>query len=224
MKFTDVPIPDRMRHLPLDPRGYPVPVIVMRDSVGNPLFAANAEEDRQRMFRDDRCHICGKRLDRGRWFVGGHLSACAVHGQFMDGGLHGECARYALKVCPYMAAPTYGRLVGPHQLKNHRSEAVILHDDTATNTRPEFFVALMAVAQQPSYATVHGFGHRRFVRLVRPRPGSVRRVELWRHGELITDPVALDTWRARIEASIEAIGDEMRPDVARAFRIHERTP
>lgn len=218
MKFTDVPIPDRMRHLPLDPRGYPVPVIVMRDRDGNPLFAANAEEDRQRMFREDRCHICGKRLDRGRWFVGGHLSACAAHGQFMDGGLHGDCAHYALKVCPYMAAPTYGRLVGPHQIKNHRSEAVILQDDTATNSRPELFVALMAVSQEPTYARVEGLGHRRFIRLIRPKPGSVRRVELWRHGEMITDPVELDQWRDRVADNIAAIGDDMRADVAAVFR------
>lgn len=213
-----VPIPDRMRHLPRDARGYPVPVIVMRDKSGKPIFAANAEEDRQRMFREDRCHICGGRLDRGRWFVGGQLSACAAHGHFMDGGLHGDCARYALKVCPYMAAPQYGRLVGPHQLRaSDRSEVVILHDDTATNTRPDIFVALMAVAQEPSYATVHGFGHRKFVRLVRPKLGSVRQVEVWRHGAMITDRATLDGLRERVAMEVAAVGDEMRADVSKGW-------
>lgn len=39
MSLTDVPIPPRMAHLPRDPRGYPIPVIVLVDDSGRPNFA-----------------------------------------------------------------------------------------------------------------------------------------------------------------------------------------
>jgi hypothetical protein len=142
-------IPARMRYLSQDERGLPVPVIAMWTEDGKPLFAANDENERQRCFNEDRCHICGDRLQRGRWFVGGVLSTCAKHGLILDGGMHAECVHYALVACPYLAAPKYARLVGKQQLKSSdRAKALILATGTEGNPRPDLFVALMAVAQE----------------------------------------------------------------------------
>jgi hypothetical protein len=217
--FIDIPIPPRMTRLQRDGRGYPVPVIVMRDGDGRPIFAANDEGKRQQCFNEDRCHICGDRLDRGRWFVGGCLSAVAEHGQFMDGGLHAACCHYALQVCPYLAAPAYGRLVGRAQLaRTDRRDVMVLPDATEQNSRPDFFVAVMAVAQEVSRASLlERVREAEFIRSVRPKIGAVRVVEVWRWGHRITDSGALATIWQHIAKDLAAIGEMARPDIVRRW-------
>ena len=111
-----VPIPERMRHLPVDHRGYPVPVIVITGKDGKPAFAVNDIDMQNRMLDEDRCSICGGKLFRGRWLVGGCLSAFACKGMFADAPLHEECVHYALQVCPYLAAPNWKKPVGAIQI------------------------------------------------------------------------------------------------------------
>lgn len=211
-----IAIPHRMRRLPLDRRGLPVPVIVMWTESGEPLFAANDENRRQQCFAEDRCHICGGALLRGRWFVGGTLSTSAVHGVSLDGPMHDECAHYALAVCPYLAAPRYGRLVGAQQLRSSdRADVVVVATGTESNPRPELFVALMAVAQEYSHGSaLPGVAETEIIYGVRPKPGSVRKVEVWRHGRQIIDRFDLDMMLAEARTACVNAGDTMRVDVA----------
>lgn len=211
----DVRVPHRMAHLPRDPRGLPIPIIVMRDNTGKPLFAANDENERQRMFQGDRCHICGWPLPRGRWFVGGHLSACCEHGAFMDGGMHADCAYFALRVCPYLAAPAYGRLVGKTQIaKSDRKAVMLIEDETEHNARPDYFVAIMAVGERYSRASVlPGIElDLQVIRYVRPAPGSVRAAQVWRHGRRVEGD-ELAAIKDRIAVDVAAVPDQLRPDV-----------
>lgn len=194
MEGTPAMIPKRMQHLPLY-RGMPVPVIVLWTDDGRPIFAANDEVKRQWCFDEDRCHICGGRLSRGRWFVSGQYSALAEDGQIMDGPMHDECCHHALKVCPYMAAPSYGRLVGDRQLaSSDRKSIMVVDDPTRGLARPDVFVATMAVDQElkrePAFDELRGLGLE-IVKLIRPKPGSVRKVEFWRHGAQVVDKAAI---------------------------------
>ena len=169
-----VPIPERMQHLKLDRRGYPVPVAVYHDSDGRPHFTINDEAQRQRLIAGDRCPICGGKLLRGRWFVGGPQSAFHVHGAYIDPPMHNECAHYALQVCPYLAAPNYDRRIEDKTLPPG-SQQPILVDPTMIPERPDYFVAVMATGQRP---VLDEMG---FVKYLRPtRPYS--RIEFWRHG------------------------------------------
>jgi hypothetical protein len=68
-----IKIPARMRHLAIDHRGYPISVTVLVDEAGRPNFTINDEAKRQEIIREDRCPICGDKLLRGRWSVGGQL-------------------------------------------------------------------------------------------------------------------------------------------------------
>jgi hypothetical protein len=216
MKPADVHVPPLMRHLPKDARGYPTPVIVMMTDDGKPIYAANDESLRQRMIAEDRCHICGLGLLRGRWYIGGALSTCAEHGLILDGGMHDQCAHYALKVCPYLAAPVYGRLVGKDQLaKTDRASVMVIDTGTEGNSRPELFVALMAVGQEESKSQIGSFALREaeMVYGVRPKPGSVRKVEVWQHGRQIVERIEIDAARDRIDLTIVAAGDRWRLDV-----------
>lgn len=101
------PIPPLMRDLPRDHRGLPITYtsIVLPD--GRYDFT---RADMARWFECAKgrlCSLCGKRLPKRIWFVGGPL--CMTNRLFFDLAMHEECARYALVACPYLATPNYQR-------------------------------------------------------------------------------------------------------------------
>jgi hypothetical protein len=145
-----VGIPTRMQGLPRDPRGYPVPFIVLIDQ-GGAHFALNAREKTAACRLYDLCSICGQKLLRGRWFTQGPGSALHETGAYIDPPMHGECIAYALKVCPYLAAPRYLRLISMAQAKAVPGRTFI--DHTPGNTRPDYFVAVMTTGQ---HLNIHG--------------------------------------------------------------------
>lgn len=170
-------LPDRMRHLPVDKRGYPIPWGVLIDDGGLPHFAINVEERRHEMVKRDLCSICGSKLFRGRWFVGGTLSAFHEHGAFIDPPMHSECSHFALQTCPYLAAPRYTKEIGLEKIKNRKPANIMLIDNTLIPGRPteDIFVALMAT-RQDVFDNLN----------TKPKhPYSV--VEFWRHGSRISD-------------------------------------
>lgn len=185
-----IAIPDRMKHLNVDPRGYAIPYGVVVDKNGTAHFAINDNLIRERGIAKDLCGICGTKLFRGRWFVGGSKSAFHPHGCYIDPPMHSECAHYALQVCPYLAAPKYAREIGAAKAAAHKAalaDQMVLVDPTMIPGRPEgdLFVALMTTGQT----------HDKESGYLRPkRPYS--RVEFWRHGKQLGDEDAerLLTW------------------------------
>lgn len=168
-------IPDRMARLDRDKRGYPIPVSVYRDSAGRPHFTISNEQVRQRVITEDCCPICGGKLTRGRWFVGGPQSAFHVRGAYIDPPMHNECAHYALKVCPYLAAQSYARRIEDKTLAPGETPPMLI-DPTMDPQRPDYFVAVMAVKQD-----LICLGNTDFVQYIKPRrPYS--RIEFWKHG------------------------------------------
>lgn len=136
-----------MQHLPLDARGYPIPTIVYRDGDGKPHFTVNEESLRQHVIRMDECSICGGKLLRGRWYVGGFRSAFHPHGAYLDPAMHAECAEYALKVCPYLANPSYTKRIEARTVKKDDPTPLVI-DPTMDPKRPELFVAIMTTGQR----------------------------------------------------------------------------
>ena len=151
MNWRDVPIPERMQKLDRDKRGLPIPFLVVRDAArGTPHFTIidSLKHARTRCLSEDRCAICGDRLLRGRWFLGGSLSAFHPQGCYIDPATHDECIHYALQVCPYIAAPNYsGRLDDALFDYQANPEVVMLLDPTTIPERPDVFCAVMAVGQ-----------------------------------------------------------------------------
>lgn len=173
-----IPIPERMAKLPRDARGYPIPVTVYRDSEGRPYFTVNDEIRRQQIIRNDLCPICGSKLLRGRWFVGGPASAFHERGAYIDPPMHAECARYALQVCPYLAARHYDRRIDDRTLRGPHAP-VVQFDPTVDPTRPTVFVAVMAVGQRLIL-----FPDSKLVQYLAPRR-PYRMIEYWRSGEQV---------------------------------------
>lgn len=112
---TNTPIPERMKHVPTDHRGLPIPYIVQRDRQGKPMFIVNDAAKVAQCGAFGLCGICGKPLGRRPdspsvgYFVGGPGCFYMKAGAFLDPPMHRECAEYALRVCPYIANPSYGR-------------------------------------------------------------------------------------------------------------------
>lgn len=171
----DVPIPRRMAHLPRDPRGYPIPAMALIDEHGRAHFTINDEVKRQKLLKEDRCPICGSRIIGGRWFVGGPLSAFHQDGRYLDPPTHDECAHYALRACPYLAAPTYSGRIDDRTLRPE-NQTIIMVDQTMIPERPEVFVAVLARTHKATAGLQY---------LMPTRP--YMRVEFWRHGERLED-------------------------------------
>jgi hypothetical protein len=168
-------IPDRMKHLDIDPRGYPIPWTVFRDNDGRPHFTVNDEMKRIQCLEKDLCPICKGPLLRGRWFFGGPASAFHPDGAYMDPPLHHECMTYAAQVCPYLANPSYlkridAKTIDPDKIGGNR----VFIDPTQIPTRPSFFVGVMAIGQTISNG---------YVKPKRP----YRALEIWRNGNRITE-------------------------------------
>lgn len=193
MGLLAIPVPPRMARLERDPRGYPIPVTVYRDRGGRPHFTINNEAARQRTIAEDRCPICGGPLLRGRWLVGGPASALHPRGAYIDPPMHDECAHYALRVCPYLAAPSYGKRIDDKTLTDDgKKDAGLMLDPTMMPHRPAVFVAVMFVGRPICISDTVSNGTQRIkmVRHIKPRR-PYRRVEFWREGRELHDPAEI---------------------------------
>jgi hypothetical protein len=106
--WRTVPLPQRMRGLPRDHRGYPIFYAVMPDP--RPLEGATVDfrvlNERHHILcgKNRLCAVCGQRLGSQAWFIGGPM--CIQNRIFGDAPMHLECARYALQVCPMLTIAT----------------------------------------------------------------------------------------------------------------------
>ncbi len=196
-----VPIPDRMKSLDRDKRGYPVPYIVLRGTAG-PVFAANDEIRVQRCLTDGLCQICGQQMTKKDcWLVGGPLSAFHPNGAFLDPACHYDCLQYALIVCPYLAAPNYSAYNSPEKMEEMRAKGLIQEEiamfanPTMGNDRPPFFVAVqitgLAVHNHPH--THEGITY--MERTLHPEQPYLD-VQYWLHGEQIEQTRAQELWNS----------------------------
>jgi len=177
MNPRDVPIPALMKHLPLDKRGYPIIPMVIKDENG-PKFALNDEGARARFLAEDRCGVCGNKLYRARWLVGGPGSAFLDNGAYLDPPMHGDCLHYAMKVCPYLAAPRWSGPIGQKQAASAKlpdGGALVLLNEGADRLfpdRPPIFVAVQYTGKAEVFGGPDGLPV-----IVPPRP--YRQTEYW---------------------------------------------
>jgi hypothetical protein len=188
-----VPIPRRMAALRRDHRGYPEPVILLRDSNDRAQFTVNDSSKVVRLTMERGCHVCGSPLGRRAWFVGGPLSAYHPAGVYNDGPIHRECMEYAMEVCPYLAGRmSAGKRVSKHNLGE---PDVTLVDRTRIGGLPPLFVAVGAGAWDLTWDTRM---HPTF-KPVRPYEA----VQFWKDGTRLNDA---DGERLGAEALMQRVG------------------
>lgn len=178
-----IEVPKLMRSLGKDSRGYPIPYLVMIDKKGQPQFTINDHTKAHSCFTKKLCAICGKRLDKGYWFVGG--SRCFLHdrGAFVDPPVHLECGTYALQVCPFLALPHYGKRIDERKLNPENT--------------PEGVAFVRYDGMVPNQPIVFGFGHTDQYKLRSLPTGETyftvlnwNYVEWWKNGDPQNAPVS----------------------------------
>jgi hypothetical protein len=95
-------IPERIRALPVDVRGYPVPWFVHWDNWAPDFRVIGPGKIRDAvLFR--RCWTCGESLGKFKTFVIGPM--CAINRTSAEPPSHLDCARYAATHCPFLTRP-----------------------------------------------------------------------------------------------------------------------
>lgn len=106
-------LPLRMRDLPEDERGYPVPWFVAWQD-GQPEFRAMDGEKWIRAVRFKLCWVCGKALGIYKTFVAGPM--CGINRTSSEPPSHLECAQWSARNCPFLNNPDQARRDLPNTL------------------------------------------------------------------------------------------------------------
>jgi hypothetical protein len=101
-------LPPRLRTLPLDARGYPVPwFVAWVDGPDGPETVPEFRAMDARKWRvavsDKRCWVCGQPL--GRWLAFPIGPMCTVTRTTAEPPSHRECAEWSIKNCPFLSQP-----------------------------------------------------------------------------------------------------------------------
>jgi hypothetical protein len=102
---SDLPpgIPERMKHLPIDERGYPVPWFVGWIDENTPEFRSMDYKKFIRALKEKLCWVCGNPLGRHLAFVLGPM--CTITRTTAEPPSHRECAEWSVKACPFLSKP-----------------------------------------------------------------------------------------------------------------------
>jgi|SRR5580765_3958370 len=100
------PLPQRMRSLPLDHRGFPVPWFVAWID-GQADFRVVEAGRLVAAVKQNLCWLCGQPKGRHHAFVIGPM--CAINRTISEPSSHLECAEFAVKACPFMTQPRMRR-------------------------------------------------------------------------------------------------------------------
>lgn len=98
--------PRRIRTLPRNEAGYPVPWFVEYVD-GKPDFRIMNEHHFVAAVKEKLCWICGEKMGAFKAFVIGPM--CAVNRVSSEPPSHTDCAIFAAKMCPFLANPKQKR-------------------------------------------------------------------------------------------------------------------
>ena len=103
------PLTERLKKLPLDERGYPVPFFVSWID-GKPEFRAADGRKYRRCVQDKLCWVCGEPLGAHLAFAIGPM--CVTNRTTAEPPAHLDCAQWSVKGCPFLARPQMVRRRG----------------------------------------------------------------------------------------------------------------
>lgn len=101
-----IDLPPRMKALPSDDAGRPVPWFVAWID-GKPDFRVVEPEKILEAWKLDKCWVCGQRLGKYKAFLIGPM--CAINRTSSEPPCHLDCATTSAQICPFLAAPKMHR-------------------------------------------------------------------------------------------------------------------
>jgi hypothetical protein len=184
--MTEIEIPYLLRGNDRDRRGLPIPYIVYRDKAGDPHFTINETVAVKKVLDRKLCALCGKPHKLGAmWFTGGAGAAFHEEGLFIDPPSHEACGTYAMRVCPFIAAPNYSKRIDHRTLTPEKThEAALVQDSGMDPKRPPFFVFARASGYR-----VHDVQPGQWY--IQPRR-PWKEIQYWLKGEQITQAQAAE--------------------------------
>jgi hypothetical protein len=106
-RIAGLPLPPRMRSLPVSSTGYPIPWFVHIDDAGVADFRVIGPGKIEDAVKRQRCWLCGQQLGRFMTFAIGPM--CSVNRVSAEPPSHYDCALYAVKACPFLTQPRMRR-------------------------------------------------------------------------------------------------------------------
>lgn len=104
--MADIEMPDRIKHLPISPKGYPTPWFVAWTD-GVPDFRV-ADAGKMRLaVRHKRCWTCGEPLGRTFGMLLGPM--CCINRTISEPPSHRDCAIFSARACPFLSNPRMRR-------------------------------------------------------------------------------------------------------------------
>lgn len=103
------PLPTRIKTLPVDERGFPVPWFVAWVD-GKPEFRAMDHRKLVLAINKKLCWVCGQKLGSRFTFVIGPM--CGINRVSSEPPSHRECAEFSAKACPFLTMPKMVRREG----------------------------------------------------------------------------------------------------------------
>jgi hypothetical protein len=120
------PLPEKMKDLPIDERGYPVPWFTPWIA-GKPEFLMADARKLHLALTQRRCWVCGKALPalgKPVTFVIGPM--CMINRITSEPPNHMECAEFSVKGCPFLSKPNMARRENDNTKKFKGSVAGIM--------------------------------------------------------------------------------------------------
>lgn len=126
-------MPDSVRRLRVDQRGYPIPFFVDYLPDGTPEFRAADVRKLIRCIRESLCWVCGEKLHRSRLGFKSTIAfaigpMCAVNRISAEPPSHPDCAEWSARNCPFLARPHMKRredaLINSTTLEDGRGHAI----------------------------------------------------------------------------------------------------
>jgi hypothetical protein len=106
VSILGIPIPERMKRLPISSKGFPVPWFVAMVN-GNWDFRVIGPGKVDGAVKRKLCWLCGQPLGQYQVFVIGPM--CTVNRVSAEPPSHLECADYAARACPFLTKPAMRR-------------------------------------------------------------------------------------------------------------------
>lgn len=105
--MNDKPVPARIKKLPVDHRGFPIPWFVAVLPDGTRDFRIADPVKKTKAVNHNLCWVCGEMLGTYKAFVIGPM--CAVNRTTAEPPCHLECAHYSAHACPFLSRPRMRR-------------------------------------------------------------------------------------------------------------------
>lgn len=169
--WKSIDIPTKMKDLPKDKNGYPIPYTIRKDEEDTPIFSQHDESLLHNCISNSHCGICGQPLGNDIWLLAGAKIALQPLGGYIDPPMHKQCGTYALQVCPYLALPSFLKR-SPNEIAKSTDKVLVL------SGKPSVF----GFVKTSDYRLL--LNDNGTIIIIPERP--FLDIEYWREGELLT--------------------------------------